>query len=51
MINKGILRQFLAATAGKKNQIASLEIIKCLFYVLSALTIIVYQTTIFGLIG
>jgi len=27
MINKGVLRQFLAATAGKKNRIAS-EIIK-----------------------
>jgi len=31
MINKGVLRQFLAATAGKKNQIASSEIIKRLY--------------------
>jgi len=31
MINKGVLRQFLAATAGKKNRIASSEIIKRLY--------------------
>lgn len=50
MINKGVLRQFLAATAGKKNQIASSEIINRLYNYTVALAIIIYHATTFGLI-
>lgn len=44
MINKGVLRQFLAATAGKKNQIALSEIIKRLYNYIPSLWPLLFIT-------